>query len=293
MSFFPRLCAAFALLGATAALLHAAPSRNVVFITIDGLRWQEVFRGADEAFINTEFGGVPEKEVAPLRTAVLAPAAEERRAKLMPFLWGEVARQGQLFGNRDRESDMHVANVEWFSYPGYQEILCGFPDPLITSNAPIPNRNVTVLEWLNNREAFSGKVAACLTWHVLTATLNVGRARFPVWVSSQNPALAAKSARFADIDRWMRDIPIKSAGEHYDGFSFHAAREMLATYQPRVLYLALGEPDTNAHNRRYDAYLDSITRSDRFVRELWELLQSLDAYRGQTTLIVTTDHGRG
>ena len=275
------------------ALTAATPSRNVLLVTLDGLRWQEVFRGADEAFINTEFGGVPEKEVAALRTSALAATAEERRRKLMPFLWTVVATRGQLVGNRDVGSEMRVANAEWFSYPGYNELLCGSPDPLITSNAPIPNRNVTILEWLNARDSFSGQVAAAVTWHVLPATLNVGRSRLPAWVSTQNPALAARSRRFADIDRWMRDVPIKSRDEHYDAFGFHAAREMLAVFRPRVLYVALGEPDTNAHRRRYDAYLESITRCDRFIRELWEELQADDRYRDNTTLIVTTDHGRG
>ena len=32
---------------------------------------------------------------------------------------------------------------------------------------------------------------------------------------------------------------------------------------------------------------------DRFVGELWERLQGLPAYRGRTTFIITTDHGRG
>lgn len=286
------LCSVLVSLVATIAGAAPAP-RNVVLVTIDGLRWQEVFRGADETIINTEFGGIAANAIDPVRSSSLAATPEERRRKLMPFLWSEIAARGQIFGQRDRGSDMHVANAEWFSYPGYNEILCGFPDPLITSNAPIPNRNVTVLEWLDRREAFTGRVAACVTWHVLTATINVGRSRLPVWVSSQNPALAARSARFADIDRWMRDIPTKARDEHYDGFSFHAALEMLHVLRPRVLYLALGEPDTNAHRRRYDAYLDSITRSDRFLRELWETLQSLDGYRGNTTLLVTTDHGRG
>jgi bisphosphoglycerate-independent phosphoglycerate mutase (AlkP superfamily) len=32
---------------------------------------------------------------------------------------------------------------------------------------------------------------------------------------------------------------------------------------------------------------------DRCLETLWNTLESLDEYRGRTTLIVTTDHGRG
>jgi arylsulfatase A-like enzyme len=68
---------------------------------------------------------------------------------------------------------------------------------------------------------------------------------------------------------------------------------MIDLVRPRVLYVALGEPDTDAHRRRYDAYLESITRCDRFVRQIWEKLQSIEQYRGCTTLILLPDHGRG
>ncbi len=269
-------------------------TRNVLLVTLDGLRWQEVFRGADEAFINPPDGGVPEKELKAVRETWLAPTPEERRRRLMPFVWGEIAARGQLFGNRDRGAPMAVANVEWFSYPGYQEVLGGFPDALVTSNLPIPNRNVTVLEWLHGRPGFAGRVAGCATWHVFPAIINVGRSRLPLWVSgAQHAALAPKTPAFAEINRWMEDIPSKANDEHYDGFGFRAALEMIDTVRPRVLYVALGEPDTNAHARRYGAYLESIRRCDRFVRQLWEKLQSLEQYRDRTTLVITTDHGRG
>jgi bisphosphoglycerate-independent phosphoglycerate mutase (AlkP superfamily) len=32
---------------------------------------------------------------------------------------------------------------------------------------------------------------------------------------------------------------------------------------------------------------------DAYVRELWETMQALPEYRGQTTFIITCDHGRG
>lgn len=47
------------------------------------------------------------------------------------------------------------------------------------------------------------------------------------------------------------------------------------------------------HGRRYDLYLDAARNSDRFLAQLWQTLQGLDEYRGSTTLLVTTDHGRG
>ena len=138
----------------------ALKTRNLLFVTTDGLRWQEVFRGAEEQLIGKANGGVPETAVPVLREQFWADTPEERRARLLPFLWSEVAQHGQLFGNRDAGSEAGVTNGKNFSYPGYSEFLTGHADERIKSNKPIPNPNVNVLEWLQGRPGFAGKVAA-------------------------------------------------------------------------------------------------------------------------------------
>jgi bisphosphoglycerate-independent phosphoglycerate mutase (AlkP superfamily) len=79
----------------------------------------------------------------------------------------------------------------------------------------------------------------------------------------------------------------------YDAFVFHAAMDYLKAHEPRVLYVALGDTDEWAHAGNYERYLDSVARSDRWLQELWEAVSSRPAYRGRTSLLVTTDHGRG
>jgi hypothetical protein len=82
-------------------------------------------------------------------------------------------------------------------------------------------------------------------------------------------------------------------GVRFDSFTSAVALELLARRQPRVLYIALGEPDDWAHDRRYDHYLESAHAADAFLGELWLTLQALPSYRERTTLLVTVDHGRG
>jgi len=82
-------------------------------------------------------------------------------------------------------------------------------------------------------------------------------------------------------------------GVRHDSFTFLAALEYLRRAQPRVLYISLGETDDWAHAGRYDLYLHSARRVDRYLRRLWDALQSLPAYRDKTSLVITTDHGRG
>lgn len=288
-----RLLMCLCLCGAATAAGAGLKTRNVVLVTIDGLRWQEVFRGADDAMANKEFGGVADKALVLMQEEFARPTARERREILMPFLWGEMARRGQLYGNRDQGSPMRVTNPIQISYPGYNELLTGVADPAIVNNAATPNPNVTVLEWLNGRPGFRNQVVPLAAWSTFGAILNPGRSRLPLWLTNQHSDPATASPQLLEIERWMEDIPTKDREEHYDAFVYRAALDAVATKRPRVLFIGFGEPDTYGHRRNYGSYLDSIRRCDRFVRTIWEHLQSRRQYRDRTTLIVTTDHGRG
>ena len=106
---------------------------NVFIITTDGFRWQEVFTGADSSLVNNE-NYTP--DTATVKALYWAPDATERRKKLMPFFWSVINAKGQIYGNRDVGSKSYVTNGMNFSYPGYNETLCGFPDPMANSCTP-------------------------------------------------------------------------------------------------------------------------------------------------------------
>src|SRR6202451_4029776 len=74
-------------------------THNVVLIVSDGLRWQEIFTGADPALLNEEHGGIWESE-ASLKQRFWNDDPTVRRRLLFPFLWDVVAKQGQIFGNQ-------------------------------------------------------------------------------------------------------------------------------------------------------------------------------------------------
>jgi hypothetical protein len=266
----------------------ATPARTVVVITIDGLRWQEMFGGASQEYFKKEKDGAP--GVAEKR--FWRPAAEERRAALMPFIWGTVATKGQIFGDPSRQSRAHLTNGLWFSYPGYNEMFSGAADPRVDSNDKVPNPNVTVFEWLNGRPGFRGRVAAFGAWDVLPAILNTGRSRIPVG-SGFTPVPSPATAREHAINELAADLPPYWEYGTFDAPVVYAAIESLRTAKPRALYIMLGEGDEWAHSGRYDLYLDAAFRADRFIRRVWDVLQSMPEYANQTTLLVTTDHGRG
>ncbi len=257
---------------------------------MDGMRWQEVFGGMSSGLLTKEGGGV--SEAAPVEQAFGGATAEERRARLMPFLWTTVATDGQIFGDPSHGSDVRVTNGLRFSYPGYNELLTGAPDPRITSNDKVWNPNTTVLEWLAGRPGFAGKVAGFASWELLPWILNEPRSHIPSNAAGP-PIVNPVSERERAINDFAADLPPYWGGERFDAATSLGALEYLRRHRPRVLYVMLGETDEWAHGRRYDLYLDAARRNDRFIRQLWEAAQALPEYAGRTALIVATDHGRG
>ncbi|MEW5688046.1 MAG: alkaline phosphatase family protein [Pseudomonadota bacterium] len=279
------LSLAIGLLALLAPASAGAADRRLVLVTLDGLDWTDVFRGADparaadKAFVH---------ETALVKPFVEAP---DRPRALMPFLHDVVARQGVLLGDREHGGCMAVANDQWFSYPGYNEILTGRPDPAITSNEHGPNRNVTVLEWLNRRADFAGRVQAVASWRTFRDIINAPRVGLPVNAGWEDAPAASPDE--AAIARMQAGAPRLWSTVRLDILTHAYALEALKRTRPHVLYVAYGETDDFAHEGRYDLALGAARRADDYIAELWRTLQADPDYAGRTTLIVTTDHGRG
>ena len=275
-----------------AAPVFAAKTENVVLIVSDGLRWQEIFTGADPALLNEKAGGSWLAE-ADLRKRYWREDADTRRALLFPFLWGTVAKQGQIFGNQLKGSVAHVTNGKAFSYPGYNEMTTGYPNDAIDSNEFGPNPNATVFEWLNNMGEFHSRVGVYGTWDAYQRIFNKGRSGLVIqtgWTLPQKPhesprdallrELYATTTRFdeEDVANSLLQIPLL---------------DYVRESHPRVLFVGYGETDNWGHQGRYDLVLDSAHRMDHLVQQLWDTMQAMPEYRGTTTFIITTDHGRG
>jgi hypothetical protein len=265
---------------------------NVLVVTMDGMRWQEVFGGMSADLLTTKEGGVSDSAKGKIAERFGGDTPEQRREELMPFLWTVIAKVGQVFGDPSKGSDARVTNGMRFSYPGYNEILSGFPDLRIDSNDRKPNPNVTVLEWLSGRPGFNGKIGAFASWELLPWILNTERSH--LYANGDGaPITDAKTDRERAINEFAADLPPYWGETRADAPTGIGALEYLKKNRPRVLYVMLGETDEWAHGRRYDLYLDAAWRNDRFIRRLWETAQSMPGYAGRTALLLATDHGRG
>lgn len=279
-----------------ARLSSAAESQFVVLVTGDGIRHQEVFNGVDPELMkpeNKKASGI--ESVEPLHKEFWAEQPKERREKLMPFFWNElVARQGIVFGNQALGSKAVVLNTNHFSYPGYAEILNGQPLAEVNSNDRNWSPRKTILEFI--REEFKlqpEQVAAFTSWDVFNwicmqkegaIYCNAGYERMP-------PSISNEKFRFWSALQFDMLSPWDSV--RHDSVTLNLALEYLRVKKPRFMYVSLGETDDWAHARRYDRTVQTLLLFDRSLKELWTTLQQTEPYRGRTTLIITTDHGRG
>jgi hypothetical protein len=169
----------------------------------------------------------------------------------------------------------------------------GYPNDAIDSNEFGPNPNATVFEWLNKFGEFHGKVAVFGTWNVYDNIFNKSRSGLVMQTGWTLPSIAHETPR----DALLRELYLTTTrfDEEDVGNSFLqiSLLDYVRTAHPRVLFVGYGETDNWAHQGRYDLVLDSAHRTDYFVGQLWNAMQAMPQYRGNTTFIITTDHGRG
>jgi hypothetical protein len=276
------------LLLAFASNLQAqTPAKNVFIITLDGVRWQEIFKGADSALLRNQ---VCVQDTNLMLQQFWDVNPEERRRRLLPFFWSVLARQGQLLGNRDHENKVNVDNLYKISYPGYNEIFTGYPDKIFIPNLALRNPNNNVLSYLNNQKDFAGKVAAFCSWRMFSFILNEKNSNLPV--NAGYEALQENDSTDIYINTIQKNVTHAGSTRH-DLLTFEAAKNYIEVQHPKVLYLGLGETDEFAHHGAYDKYLQKLHQADAMIAELWYLVQTDPFYKNNTSFIITTDHGRG
>jgi hypothetical protein len=271
-----RLVACFFLLP-TLLLPADLRTRNIILVTADGLRWQDLFHGIDPLLAREKSVSMdPSSKDADARRARFAT-----RESLAPFFWRTLAKSGVVLNN------VNVTNAYRVSYPGYSEILTGrASDNVITGNIDVQQPNETVLEFLKHKFP-TANVALFSSWDHFH------------YIAEHTPGSIVINAGYQDspaspdLSR-LQHVTLSPWDEaRHDSFTFELALDYLKQQKPRALVISFDETDDWAHARRYDRVLDMIAATDGFLARLWTTIQSMPEYRDSTTLIVTSDHGRG
>jgi len=224
----------------------------VVIVAIDGVRWQEVFLGADRAFSSS----------APLP----APA-------IFRHLHALGSERGAFVG-APGHGTISASGPNYVSLPGYTEILGGRPSRCTDNGCA----RTTLPSILDEARAAGAKVAAFASWEKLdlAATASPG-AFFSSCGRGGNPM----------IDPWPGHGDYRP-----DRVTANAALAHYEAEQPDVFFLGLGDPDEYAHRNDYPGYLAALRHADEIVGRLVALLDRMGDRGRSTHVIVTADHGR-
>jgi hypothetical protein len=291
-----QLAAALAaLVLCTAAAAEPAADRYVILLTLDGVRIQDLFGGMDPVIANAPESESGIYEIDVMKKRYWRDTPQQRREALMPFFWKTLVPAGVIYGNQAKGSKVTVQNDQWFSYPGYSEMLTGRPQPDVKSNDLVRYpANRTALEYARETLGLKyAEVAQIGSWDGFkyaassrdgTFYMNGGRDAVPAELSTPD------IDRYVDLSREIQQLWEESSN---DVLAFRIAKDYLLKNRPRLLWIGLGQSDDWAHARRYDLVLDYLHFTDKRISDLWQMIQSTEPYRGRTTLIITTDHGRG
>jgi hypothetical protein len=244
---------------------------NVILITLDGVRWDEVFKGTDP-----ELTGAPSEVI-------------------MTHLNGDLANQGLLLGDR-KQSFVQVSNRCNLSLPGYQSIFTGHPTSC-GSNFCSRVRNETFPEALQSKFNFSPvEIAGFASWSRIRRAYS--RRHSELYLNAGLNSSELEGANHQDLDTLQsQDIPHWNRphvwSSRYDRYTFAHGFAFLKENHPRFLYIGLLDSDEYAHAGNYPAYVETLRTYDLWIREVVDYLDSSGEYGRNTLLIVTTDHGRG
>lgn len=269
----------------------AQKAENVIIVTTDGFRWQEVFTGMDSSLANDKRFNEGDSEY--IFKKYWDKDINTKRQKLLPFFWSTVAAKGQVYGNRLYHNRVNTANPYWFSYPGYNELLTGYPDTVINSNDFPPNPNVTILEYFNQLPSFKNKVVVFGAWGAFNRIINEKRSNIPVYAAFDTlKGNLSSTERLLNLMLQNSYKPFEE-NECLDVFTHYMAKNQLLSKKPKVLYIAYGETDEWAHAGKYKSYLDAAHQVDAWIADLWNTIQLMPEYKNKTVLLFTVDHGRG
>jgi hypothetical protein len=293
LKWFEYQAVAVFLLIAPPGFAEELKTQNVILLTLDGVRIEEIFAGLDETIAAYDEQKIY-SEIATARERYGTGNAEQKRAALMPNLWQQLIPQGVMLGNPAYNNHVKVQNQAGWSRPGYTEIMTGGPRVEVEEYDDQRFAHKTVLEVAQEQLQLEYgqviQIGSSGTYARSAASTDDALLMIGSKDTIPMPFGSAAMDELAELRRQVMGLWEEGTN---DVLTFRMAQAYLQKNQPRVMWLALLNTDDWAHEDRYDRYVEYLHLADDLIGELWATVQSNDAYRDKTTLIITTDHGRG
>jgi hypothetical protein len=256
-----------------------APSR-VVLVTLDGVRWEDVFESGLESGHGSE--------------------RERGSETQMPNLQRFVRERGVALGGPGCEHDMRASGPNFVSLPGYLEMFTGKATACTHNGCP-PVQTNTVVDDARAVANRPGDIAVFASWSTYAYAVAHDRRSIVLSAGARSPTSTAPAALRAKNDAKLRYLlETGAANSGYPGHGDyrpdeHTARialHYLETVGPRLLVVGLGDADEHAHRGDIPSYRRAVRRADTFLADLDHALGRMGEDGKQTAVLVTTDHGR-
>jgi hypothetical protein len=253
----------------------------VVLVVLDGVRWQEVFYGADRALA---------------KARGLNPLVWANPRALMPNLYRFLDTHAVGVGAPGHGADIVASGPNYISLPGYREIFAGRADPGCDRNDCARAVGRTIADDIFESDG-RGEVAVVASWPNIARAVSVDPSPFALTAGRhkiENSGTLRTDPSIATlIDTGARASAWPGEGDYRpDAFTAAIALRYLATARPRFLFVGLGDADEHAHRNDYSRYLDAVHEADAFLGDLLVVLDGMGARGRHTTVVITADHGR-
>jgi hypothetical protein len=236
--------------------------------------WTDADRGRrashrDAKVIVIALDGVRWQEVFEGCAAELTRSGRCPQGTLTPNLERLFSYEGAALGAPGR-SEFGVEGPSYLSMPGYQQMFTGVRRVACESNDCGRVRYETITDAVAKRFG-PGQAVVFSSW------AGVGEA------ATRDPMTLHISAGAEGTG---------ASGYRRDAETARLAIEFAERALPRFLFVGLGDTDEEAHTGNYDAYLAALTEADAWIGRFADLARRQNEQGRETTLIVTTDHGR-
>lgn len=259
------------------------PPLAIVLVTLDGVRWREIFEGVDPVLAKER--GVPDDAVV-------------SAAELMPNLHAIIATHGAALGAPGHGAEISASGPNFVSLPGYAELLSGRRSTSCHDNQCLDSGTSTIVDEFSIGATLEHPEAAVITsWSEIarvasretrSAAISTGRhggatrAWFGRDPEEQQLLLRAESAN-----------PSPGNGDFRpDALTAALALHHLKAHPTRFTFVGFGEPDEFGHQGNYAGYLTALREADARLLEIDVELQRMAARGTRTALFITADHGR-
>jgi hypothetical protein len=241
---------------------HAETSKieRVIYITLDGVRWQDIYQ----------------------------------TQHYFPKLWEKYAKQLTFYGAPNTDTTMEVASIP-LSLPSYQSQMSGAIQPC-SDNKCGRIQVETLPEYLMTQLHLSKKdVVVFSSWPKIANAIekNAGT----IYNNAGNIPVTDPETKQADSSMAMlnhaqeMDHPGYKPNR-YDKYTFSQALHYFQQVKPRFMWISLVNADDEAHFGHLQQYHQLLSYYDDALDGLFSTLKAMHLDK-TTMVIVTTDHGRG